>query len=29
MPYVDNQGIRIHYELEGDGPSVISQLWEV
>ena len=20
MPYVDNQGVRIHYHLEGEGP---------
>ena len=25
MPYADNQGIRIHYEVEGDGPPLILQ----
>jgi len=25
MPYVDNGGVRIHYELEGDGPPLILQ----
>ncbi len=25
MPYVNNQGIRIHYQLEGDGPPLVLQ----
>lgn len=25
MPYVDNAGIRIHYEVEGDGPPLVLQ----
>jgi len=25
MPYVDNQGVRIHYEIQGQGPPVVLQ----
>ena len=25
MPYVENQGVRIHYRVEGDGPPVVLQ----
>jgi pimeloyl-ACP methyl ester carboxylesterase len=25
MPYVDNDGVRIHYEVEGHGPSLVLQ----
>src|SRR5262252_7442562 len=25
MPYVDNDGVRIHYEVEGKGPSLVLQ----
>lgn len=25
MPYIDNQGVRIHYEVEGDGPPLVLQ----
>lgn len=23
MPYVNNQGVRIHYEVEGEGPPLV------
>jgi pimeloyl-ACP methyl ester carboxylesterase len=23
MPYADSRGVRIHYELEGDGPPLV------
>jgi hypothetical protein len=25
MPYADNQGVRIHYQVEGDGPPLVMQ----
>lgn len=25
MPYADNQGVRIHYQVEGDGPPLVLQ----
>ena len=25
MPYANNQGIRIHYHVEGDGPPLVMQ----
>jgi len=25
MPYVDNNGIRIHYQVEGEGPPLVLQ----
>ncbi len=25
MPYADNQGIRIHYRVEGEGPPLVLQ----
>ena len=25
MPYANNQGIRIHYEIDGEGPPLILQ----
>ena len=25
MPYADNQGVRIHYEVEGEGPPLVIQ----
>ena len=25
MPYADNQGVRIHYEVEGNGPPLVLQ----
>ena len=25
MPYADNQGVRIHYEMEGEGPPLVLQ----
>jgi len=25
MPYVTNEGIRIHYEVDGDGPPLVLQ----
>ena len=25
MPYVDNLGVKIHYHVEGSGPSVVIQ----
>lgn len=27
MPYVDNQGVRIHYHLEGEGPPLVVLHW--
>jgi len=25
MPYADNRGVRIHYEVEGEGPPLVMQ----
>jgi pimeloyl-ACP methyl ester carboxylesterase len=25
MPYSDNQGVRIHYQVEGEGPPLVLQ----
>ena len=25
MPYADNNGVRIHYEVEGNGPPLVLQ----
>jgi len=25
MPYADNNGVRIHYQVEGDGPPLVLQ----
>ena len=25
MPYVTNQGVRIHYQIEGEGPPLVLQ----
>ena len=27
MPYADNEGIRIHYQTEGEGPALLLQHW--
>ena len=29
MPYADNQGIRIHYQTEGEGPPLVLQHWSL
>ena len=32
MPYAINQGVRIHYQIEGDGPPLVLQhglFWRV
>jgi pimeloyl-ACP methyl ester carboxylesterase len=29
MPYADNEGVRIHYETEGEGPPLVLQHWSV
>ena len=32
MPYATNQGVRIHYQVEGDGPPLVLQhgfFWSV
>jgi pimeloyl-ACP methyl ester carboxylesterase len=29
MPYADNQGIRIHYQTEGDGPPLVLHHWSL
>ena len=29
MPYADNEGIRIHYQTEGEGPPLVLQHWSL
>jgi pimeloyl-ACP methyl ester carboxylesterase len=29
MPYVDNDGVRIHYKTEGEGPALVLQHWSL
>ncbi len=29
MPYTDNEGIRIHYQTEGEGPPLVLQHWSL
>ena len=29
MPYADNEGIRIHYRTEGEGPPVVLHHWSL
>lgn len=29
MPYADNEGIRIHYKTEGEGPPLVLHHWSL
>ena len=29
MPYANNEGVRIHYQIEGEGPPLVLQHWSL